>query len=102
MIDKLKTLPADRIPPCTIYSELVKLTGLRNSWTAGKWLKHLTKESKKMYKLSYTGNQYPELIKNMIEAESYKNELEAETNKRITCALLNIAPENITITKTEK
>lgn len=55
-----------------------------------------------MYKLNYTGNLYPELIKNMIEAKSYKNELEAETNKRITCALLNIAPENITITKSEK
>lgn len=55
-----------------------------------------------MYKLSYTGNQYPEIIKNMIEAESYKNELEAETNKRITCSLLNIPAENITITKTEK
>jgi hypothetical protein len=55
-----------------------------------------------MYKLSYSGNQYPETIKNMIEAESYKNELEAETNKRITCALLNIPAEEITITKPEK
>ena len=55
-----------------------------------------------MYKLTYTGNQYPESIKSMIEAESYKNEQEAETNKRITCALLNIAPKNITIIKAEK
>ena len=55
-----------------------------------------------MYKLTYTGKEYPESIKNMIEAESYKNEQEAETNKRITCALLNIAPEDITITKAEK
>ena len=55
-----------------------------------------------MYKLTYTGEEYPLFIKDMIEAESYKNEQEAETNKRITCALLNIAPENITITKAEK
>ena len=55
-----------------------------------------------MYKLSYTGNQYPESIKNMIEAESYKNKLEAETNKRITCSLLNIPAEEVTITKTQK
>ena len=45
MINKLKTLPADKIPPCAIYSELVATTGLRNSWTAGEWLKYLTKES---------------------------------------------------------
>lgn len=55
-----------------------------------------------MYKLSYNGNQYPEFIKNMIEAELYKNELEAETNKRITCSLLNIPAEEVTITKAEK
>lgn len=55
-----------------------------------------------MYKLTYTGNEYPESIKNMIEAERYTNNAEAETNKRITCSLLNIAPENITITKAKK
>ena len=55
-----------------------------------------------MYKLTYTGKEYPIFIKNMIEAESYKNKLEAEINKRITCCLLNIKPENITITKPEK
>ena len=55
-----------------------------------------------MYKLSYTGEEYPLFIKNMIEAERYTNKLEAETNKRITCALLNIAPENIIIIKAEK
>ena len=55
-----------------------------------------------MYKLTYTGKEYPKSIKNMIEAESYKNELEAETNKRITCSLLNIPAEKITITKIEK
>lgn len=58
--------------------------------------------SQKMYKLSYTGQEYPLFIKNMIEAERYTNNAEAETNKRITCALLNIAPENITIIKAEK
>ena len=55
-----------------------------------------------MFKLTYTGEEYPIFIKNMIEGESYKNEQEAETNKRITCALLNISPENITITEAEK
>ena len=55
-----------------------------------------------MYKLTYTGKEYPESIKNMIEAESYKNEQEAETNKRITCDLLYIPAEEITITKPEK
>lgn len=55
-----------------------------------------------MYKLTYTGQEYPLFIKDMIEAERYTNNAEAETNKRITCALLNIAPENITITKAEK
>ena len=57
---------------------------------------------KQMYKLTYTGQEYPLFIKNMIEAESYKNKLEAETNKRITCALLNIAPENINIEEVTK
>lgn len=55
-----------------------------------------------MYKLTYTGKEYPIFIKNMIEAESYQNEQEAETNKRITCSLLNIPAENIAITKAEK
>lgn len=55
-----------------------------------------------MYKLSYNGNQYPESIKNMIEAERYTNNAEAETNKRITCELLNIPAEEITIAKTQK
>ena len=57
----------------------------------------LLKEQNKMYKLTYKGQEYPLFIKNMIEAESYKNELEAETNKRITCVLLNIPAESITI-----
>ena len=55
-----------------------------------------------MYKLTYTGQEYPLFVKSMIEAESYKNKLEAETNKKITCALLNIAPENITIQESTK
>ena len=55
-----------------------------------------------MFKLRYTGEEYPESIKNMIESESYTNKQEAETNKRITCGLLNIPAELITITKTEK
>ena len=55
-----------------------------------------------MYKLTYTGEKYPESIKNMIESEFYTNNAEAETNKRITCELLNIPAEEITITKTQK
>ena len=55
-----------------------------------------------MYKLTYTGEEYPLFIKNMIEAERYTNNAEAETNKRITCELLNIPAEDITITKAEK
>lgn len=55
-----------------------------------------------MFKLIYTGPEYPLFIKKMIEAESYENKQEAESNKRITCALLNIAPENITIQETQK
>ena len=31
MLEKLKTLPADKIPPCAIYSELVAATGLVNN-----------------------------------------------------------------------
>lgn len=46
MIEALKRLPADKIPPCAVYSELVKLTGLRNDWTAGEWLNYF-KELKK-------------------------------------------------------
>ena len=55
-----------------------------------------------MYKLTYTGEEYPLFVKSMIESESYKNEPEAETNKKITCELLNIPAEEITITKTQK
>jgi hypothetical protein len=43
MLEKLKTLPADKIPPCAIYSELVKLTGLRNGWTCKQWIDYLKK-----------------------------------------------------------
>ena len=53
-----------------------------------------------MFKLIYTGPEYQLFVKNLIEAESYKNKQEAESNKRITCALLGIAPENITIQET--
>ena len=50
-----------------------------------------------MFKLIYTGTEYALFVKNLIEAETYKNKQEAESDKKITCALLNIAPENITI-----
>lgn len=46
MINKLKALPADKMPPAAIYSELVKLTGLRNDWTAGEWLEHMQETTK--------------------------------------------------------
>ena len=35
-----------------------------------------------MYKLTYTGKEYPLFIKNMIESESYKNEQETEAQAR--------------------
>lgn len=50
-----------------------------------------------MFKLIYTGTEYALFVKNLIEAESYETKQEAELNKKITCALLGIAPENITI-----
>lgn len=46
MIEILKKLPADKMPPCAIYSELVKLTGLRNGWNCGQWIKYLQNEFK--------------------------------------------------------
>ena len=55
-----------------------------------------------MFKLIYTGKEYAIFVKNLNESESYPNKQEAESNKRITCALLNIAPENITIQETPK
>jgi hypothetical protein len=55
-----------------------------------------------MYKIIYTGRDYPEFIAEMINKERYKSKLEAETNKRITCSLLSIPAEEITIEKAEK
>ena len=46
MIEALKKLPADKMPPCAIYSELVKLTGLRNGWTVKKWINYLRRLKK--------------------------------------------------------
>lgn len=43
MLEKLKTLPADKMPPCVIYSELVAATGLRNGWTCKQWIDYLKK-----------------------------------------------------------
>jgi hypothetical protein len=43
MIETLKRLPADKIPPCAIYSELVAMTGLRNGWTIKQWINYLKK-----------------------------------------------------------
>ena len=46
MIEALKRLPADKIPPSAICSELVKLTGLRNDWTTKKWINYLRSKTK--------------------------------------------------------
>ena len=46
MIEALKKLPADKIPPCAIYSELVTLTGLRNGWTVKQWINYLRRLKK--------------------------------------------------------
>lgn len=43
MLEKLRKLPADKMPPCAIYSELVALTGLRNGWTCKQWFDYLKK-----------------------------------------------------------
>ena len=46
MIEALKKLPADKMPPCAIYSELVKFTGLRNGWTVKQWINYLRRLKK--------------------------------------------------------
>ena len=43
MIEQLKKIPAEKLPPVGLYIELVNLTGRRNSWTCGKWLEYLTR-----------------------------------------------------------
>lgn len=49
MIEALKKLPADKMPPCAIYSELVRLTGLRNTWNCGRWIKYLQNNFKQIF-----------------------------------------------------
>lgn len=40
-IKELEALPANKMPPALIYKKLVELTGRRNGWTAGEWIKYL-------------------------------------------------------------
>ena len=47
LIKELEKLPADKITPCAIYSELVKATGRRNSWTVKEWINFLNKKGAK-------------------------------------------------------
>lgn len=41
MIDILKKYPKNKIPPAGLYSKLVEMTGLRNSWTIKQWINFL-------------------------------------------------------------
>ena len=41
LINELGRWSAEKLPPCAIYSELVKFTGLRNGWNCGQWIKYL-------------------------------------------------------------
>lgn len=43
MIEQLKKIPAEKLPPVGLYIRLVNLTGRRNSWTCGQWLEYLTR-----------------------------------------------------------
>lgn len=40
LVEELKRFmfAKDNEPPCLLYSELVKATGKRNSWTVNEWL----------------------------------------------------------------
>lgn len=67
LINELRRWPAEKLPPCSIYSELVKLTGLHNGWNCGQWVKYLQNEFKQIFlvdKLKRIGyNKVIKLIK---------------------------------------
>lgn len=41
LIEMLKKLPSNKMPPSGIYCELVILTGIRRCWTCQEWLDYL-------------------------------------------------------------
>ncbi len=41
LIETLKKLPSNKMPPSLIYCELVALTGVRKCWTCYEWLIYL-------------------------------------------------------------
>lgn len=41
IIETLKKLPPNKMPPSGIYCELVILTGFRRCWTCREWLNYL-------------------------------------------------------------
>ena len=50
-----------------------------------------------MYKIFYTGRDYPEEVESMINAEIYETREKAEENKILTMQLLNIPAEELKI-----
>jgi hypothetical protein len=82
MIEMLKNIPADKIPPTAIYSELVKLTGLRNDWTAGEWLEHMQETTKLEY-IHRIKNQSKRIgqITNVFTGGIVKNLSDSEVDK---------------------
>ena len=41
LISELSRWPAEKLPPCGLYKKLLEFTGLRNSWTCGRWIIYL-------------------------------------------------------------
>lgn len=50
-----------------------------------------------MYKIFYTGRDYPEEVESMINAEQYETREQAEENKALTMQLLGIDAEGLKI-----
>ena len=53
MLNKLKTLPLDKTPPCAIYKNLHEQTGLRNEWSVGEWIQYLESKYTQTTRLEY-------------------------------------------------
>ena len=46
LLNELSRWPAEKLPPCGLYRELVEFAGLRNAWDCGQWIKYLLNEIK--------------------------------------------------------
>ena len=55
-----------------------------------------------MYKILYTGRDYPEEVESMINSELYETREQAEQNKLLTMQLLNIPAEELKIKECPK